>query len=59
MNYYVSETVQEARSYRDYAKKQAIDVADVRLAIASRSCDSFTRPLPMSTVKQVASQKNL
>lgn len=59
MNYYVSETVQEAKSFRDYGKKPAIDVADLRLAIASKACDSFTRPLPMSTIKQVASQKNM
>lgn len=54
MNFYVSETMLEAKTYRDYAKKPAIDVADIRLAIASKSCDSFTRPMPMSTIKQVA-----
>lgn len=54
MNYYISETMVEAKTYRDYAKKSAMDVSDIRLAIASKSCDSFTRPLPMSTIKQVA-----
>jgi hypothetical protein len=33
-------------------------VSDIRLAIASKNCDSFTRPLPLSTIKQVAQSKN-
>ena len=58
MNYYVSETVQEAYTYRDYAKQPSLSVADIRLAISSKSFDSFTRPLPMSTIKPIAQQKN-
>ena len=58
MNYYISETVQEAKSYRDYSKKTDIDVADIRLAIASKSFDSFTRPQPMTTIKEVARKVN-
>ena len=54
MNYYVSETVQEAYTYRDYAKQNSLSVADIRLAISSKSFDSFTRPLPMSTIKPIA-----
>jgi len=51
MHYYVTETVQEARLYKDYAQKSKIDVADMRLAITSKNYDSFKRPLPISTVK--------
>lgn len=51
MHYYVTETVQEARLYKEYAQKNKIDVADMRLAIASKNYDSFKRPLPISTVK--------
>lgn len=58
MNYYISETIQEAKSYRDYSKKTDIDVADIRLAIASKSFDSFTRPQPMTTIKEVARKVN-
>ena len=58
MQYYVSEVVQEARTFRDYSKKSQIDVADMRLAIASKNYDSFTRPLPIDTIKKVADVKN-
>lgn len=51
MHYYVTETVQEAKLYRGYAQKTKIDVADMRLAIASKNYDSFKRPLPISTIK--------
>ena len=58
MHYYVTETVQEAKLYRDYAGKERIDVGDMRLAIAGKNYDSFTRPLPVSTVRQVADDRN-
>ena len=58
MHYYVTETVQEAKLYRDYAGKERIDVGDMRLAIAGKNYDSFTRPLPVSTVRQVADERN-
>ena len=58
MHYYVTETVQEAKMYRDYANKERIDVGDMRLAVAVKNYDSFTRPLPVSTVKQVAEERN-
>ena len=58
MHYYVTETISEAKVYRDYAQKPSIDVADMRLAISSKNYDSFSRPLPISTVKQVADEKN-
>jgi len=52
MNYYIQETMQEAKTYRDYSKQRnQVDVQDVRLAIASKTCDTFARPLPYSTVK--------
>ena len=44
--------------YRDYANKSTIDVSDMRLAITDKNYDSFTRPLPISTIKQVADEKN-
>ena len=58
VNYYVSETVQEAKTYRDYAQKAKLDVADMRLAIASKNYATFSRPMPMSTVVEVAAIKN-
>jgi hypothetical protein len=58
MHYYVTETVQEAKLYRDYAAKTKIDVADMRLAIASKNYDCFKRPLPIATIKHVADNKN-
>ena len=54
MHYYVTETVQEAKQFKEYAGKERIDVGDMRLAIAGKNYDSFTRPLPVSTVRQVA-----
>jgi hypothetical protein len=35
-----------------------VTVDDMRLAISSKNYESFTRPLPMSTLKDLASQKN-
>ena len=58
MHYYITETIQEAKLYRDYAGKDRIDVGDMRLAIAGKNYDSFTRPLPVSTVRQVADERN-
>ena len=58
MHYYVTETVQDAKLYKEHAGKEKVDVGDMRLAIASKNYDSFTRPLPVSTVKQVADEKN-
>lgn len=58
MHYYVTETIQDAKQYKDHAGKERIDVGDMRLAIASKNYDSFTRPLPVSTVRQVADDKN-
>lgn len=58
MHYYVVELVQEAKIYKEYAGKKQIDVNDVKLAIQSKSYNSFTRPLPMSIVKQIAQDKN-
>ena len=58
MHYYVTETVQEAKLYRDYANKDKVDVGDMRLAISCKNSDSFTRPLPVSTIKQVAEKCN-
>ena len=51
MHYYVTETVSEAKQYCDYAGKERIDVGDMRLAIAGKNYDSFTRPLPVNTVR--------
>ena len=58
MHYYITETIQEAKVYRDYANKSTIDVSDMRLAITDKNYDSFTRPLPISSIKQVADEKN-
>ena len=58
MHYYSTELIQEAKVYKDYARKGVIDVNDVRLAIQARSYNSFTRPLPISYMKQIANEKN-
>lgn len=67
MNYYTTEILQEAKIFREYAglsnnvsdyKKQNVDVNDVKLAISSKAYQSFTRPLPVSVLKQIASEKN-
>ena len=59
MHYYVTETIQEAKTYRDHADKHGnIDVADMRLAIQSKNHNSFTRPLEVSSLRVVADQRN-
>lgn len=67
MHYYTTEILQEAKIYKEYAclssniseyKKQQLDVNDVKLAIASKSYQSFSRPLPVSILKQIALEKN-
>lgn len=58
MHYYIVEVLQEAKIYKEYAGKKTLDVNDVKLAMQSKSYNSFTRPLPMSMLKQIASMKN-
>ena len=58
MHYYITETIQDAKQYRDYASKPHIDVSDMRLAISNKNFDSFTRPMPVSTLRQVALERN-
>ncbi len=58
MHYYVTEMLQESKVYKEYAGKKQIDVNDVKLAISSKAYNSFTRPLPISVIKQIASEKN-
>ena len=59
MHYYVTEILQEAKIFKEYAGKKQIDVNDVKLAINSKSYNSFTRPLSISAIKQIATEKNL
>lgn len=68
MNYYTTEILQEAKIFKEYAslsanqndyKKQQVDVNDVKLAIASKAYQSFTRPLPVSILKGIAAEKNV
>jgi hypothetical protein len=67
MHYYTTEILQEAKVFKEYAglsanqsncKKQQLDVNDVKIAIESKSYQSFTRPLPVSVLKQIAQEKN-
>ena len=67
MNYYTTEILQEAKIFREYAglsssvpdyKNRQVDVNDVKLAISSKAYQSFTRPLPVSVLKQIAQEKN-
>jgi transcription initiation factor TFIID subunit 9B len=58
MHYYVTELLQEAKIFKEYANKKQIDVNDIKLAIQSKSYNSFTRPLPMSIQNQIANTKN-
>ena len=59
MHYYVTEMLNEAKIFKEYAGKKQIDVNDVKLAISSKAYNSFTRPLPLSVIKQIAAEKNL
>ena len=51
MHYYVTELLHEAKIFKEYASKKQLDLNDVKLAIASKSYNSFTRPLPLSVIK--------
>ena len=55
MNYYTTEILMEAKIFKDYARlaaneneskrdNQAVSLNDVKLAIASKAYQSFTRP---------------
>ena len=60
MHYYTTEILSEAKIFKDYhGTKSGIDVKDIQLAIASKSFNSFTRPLPISTMKTISYEKNL
>jgi hypothetical protein len=57
MHYYTTEILGEAKLYMEYSKnkdKKNIEVNDVRLAIEARSHGSFTRPLPITYMRQIA-----
>jgi Transcription initiation factor IID, 31kD subunit len=67
MHYYTTEVLQEAKIFKEYAalsnnltdhKKAELGVNDVKLAIASKAYQTFTRPLPLSILKQIAVEKN-
>jgi len=69
MSYYTTEILMEAKVFKDYARlaaneneskrdNQAVSLNDVKLAIASKAYQSFTRPLPVSILKGIAADKN-
>ena len=69
MNYYTTEILMEAKIFKDYARlaanenenkrdNQSVSLNDVKLAIASKAYQSFTRPLPVSILKGIAAEKN-
>ena len=58
ISYYSSELLQEAKVLKDISKKKAIDINDMRMAIYSRSLDSFQRPLSLNFLRGVANEKN-
>ena len=59
MHYYSTELLSEAKIFKEYAgNKNSIDVNDVRLAITSKSYNTFTRPLPITYMKKIALEKN-
>jgi hypothetical protein len=59
MHYYVTELLQEAKVFKDYSQaKRQLDVNDVKLAIQSKAYNSFSRPLPLSVMKQMLAEKN-
>jgi transcription initiation factor TFIID subunit 9B len=58
-HYYSTEVLTEAKIFKEYAgNKNTIDVNDVRLAITSKSYNTFTRPLPITYMKKIAQEKN-
>jgi len=69
MNYYTTEILMEAKIFKEYARLaaneadskkdvQTVSLNDVKLAIASKAYQSFTRPLPISILKGIAAEKN-
>lgn len=58
MHRYVSEVFQDALLFSEHANKQAVDIADIQLAIQSRLSQSFTQPPPREVMLDLARRKN-
>uniref|UniRef100_A0A1E1X534 Putative transcription initiation factor tfii-d component n=1 Tax=Amblyomma aureolatum TaxID=187763 RepID=A0A1E1X534_9ACAR len=55
---YVTNILDDARLFSAHAKKRAVDVDDVRLAIQMQADKSFTSPPPRDLLMEIARQKN-
>ncbi|KAH9370766.1 hypothetical protein HPB48_014738 [Haemaphysalis longicornis] len=55
---YVTNILDDARLFSTHAKKRAVDVDDVRLAIQMQADKSFTSPPPRDLLMEIARQKN-
>uniref|UniRef100_A0A224Z8A1 Transcription initiation factor TFIID subunit 9B n=1 Tax=Rhipicephalus zambeziensis TaxID=60191 RepID=A0A224Z8A1_9ACAR len=55
---YVTNILEDARLYSTHAKKRAVDVDDVRLAIQMQAEKTFTSPPPRDLLMEIARQKN-
>ncbi|XP_075537315.1 TBP-associated factor 9 [Dermacentor variabilis] len=55
---YVTNILEDARLFSNHAKKRAVDVDDVRLAIQMQAEKTFTSPPPRDLLMEIARQKN-
>lgn len=55
---YVTNILEDARLFSNHAKKRAVDVDDVRLAIQMQADKTFTSPPPRDLLMEIARQKN-
>lgn len=57
-NRYVTSILQEAQVFSSYAKKESIDLDDVRLAVNMQTDKTLTSPPPKELLLEVAREKN-
>lgn len=57
-NRYVTSILQEAQVFSSYAKKDSIDLDDVRLAVNMQTDKTLTSPPPKELLLEVAREKN-
>ncbi|KAL5005183.1 hypothetical protein ScPMuIL_018639 [Solemya velum] len=55
---YITDVLDDAKVYSNYASKKNIDAEDVRLAVHCRMDQSFTTPPPKDMLMEIARQKN-
>ena len=54
MSYYATEMLNESQISAEFAGRQEVEYADLKLAMEFKEKVAFTRPLPLEFIKEIA-----